>query len=203
MNEKSLVKKVGQLFEGADYPGLEKIYVHTNLATKKFHELWQEWWEGKFPAKLEVDMIFVFREQGKVFLPALEVKYFRDTSPRDFREGVQQALSFGLFGFDSLLLWHIFPGDMPREEVESISKPCKELVEGFKLPMVYFATRITEKGSFEFSAPWQWYSSMDVGPYKMVDEIKNSCMKMRNPLLKEDEVIKRRNVLKVLLKIPI
>jgi len=205
MNEKELVQKLKSLFENARYNELVKIFTLTNLATKRFHELWQEWWKSKFLPKLEVDMIFVFREFQKqeVFILAIEIKYFKDSSTRDFREGIQQALSYGIFGFDSMILWHIFPEEMSKEEIETIVKPCKEIVEGFRLPITYFATRIIKDSKFEMYSPWEWSSSVDVGPYQMIGYIKNESMKKKNPRPWEEEIQKRRKLLKVLLRIPI
>jgi len=204
MNERELVKKLKILFENAGYNELVKVFALTNLATKRFHELWQEWWKTKFLPKLEVDMILVFREsQKEVFMPAIEIKYFKDSSARDFREGIQQALSFGIFGFDSLILWHIFPEEASKEEIETIVKPCKEVVDGFRLPITYFATRLTKDNKFELYAPWKWLSSVDVNPYQMIGYIKNESMKKKNLRLWEEEIQKRRKLLKVLLKIPI
>jgi hypothetical protein len=204
MNEKELVRNLKNIFEDAKYSELIKIYVHTNLATKKFHELWKEWWKGGITPKLEVDMILIFRESQKqdVFMPAIEIKYFKDTSIRDFREGLQQALSFSLFGFDSLVLWHIFPEQTEKTDIDSIVKPMKELISSLNLPLVYFATRIKEN-KFEFSAPWEWGSSIDVLPYQFLWYLKKECEKTRNPLFYNDEIQKRRKMLKVLFKIPI
>lgn len=203
MNEKELVRNLKSLFEDAKYPRLSKIYIHTNLATRKFHELWEEWWKSSAPPKLEVDMIFVFMkiQNQDVLIPAVEVKYFKDV--RDFREGIQQTLSFGLFGFDSLVLWHIFPEEMNKEEAKSIVKPCKEIIDGFGLPIVYFATCITKDNKFELFAPWEWGSSIDINAYQMIGHLKDETMKKTNPLISDDEVQKRRRLLKVLLKIPI
>ena len=205
MNEKELVQKLKSLFENARYNELVKIFTLTNLATKRFHELWQEWWKSKFLPKLEVDMIFVFREFQKqeVFILAIEIKYFKDSSTRDFREGIQQALSYGIFGFDSMILWHIFPEEMSKEEIETIVKPCKEIVEGFRLPITYFATRIIKDSKFEMYSPWEWSSSVDISTYQMIGYIKNESMKKKNPRLWEEEIQKRRKLLKVLLRIPI
>ena len=204
MNEKELVKNLKDMFEDAKYSELSKIYVHTNLATRKFHELWKEWWKGSIPLKLEVDMILIFIESQKqnVFMPAIEVKYFKETSRRDFREGLQQALSFSLFGFDSLVLWHIFPDQTEKTDIDGIVKPIKELIDFLNLPLVYFATRIKEN-KFEFLAPWEWGSSVDVLPYQFLGYLKNECKKKLNPMVDNEEVQKRRKILKVLLKIPI
>ncbi|OQX86741.1 MAG: hypothetical protein B6D55_05320 [Candidatus Omnitrophica bacterium 4484_70.2] len=206
MNEKELVQELKSLFENAGYNELFKVFALTNLATKRFHELWQEWWKTKFLPKLEVDMILVFREFQKqeVFMSAIEIKYFKDFSARDFREGIQQALSFGIFGFDSLILWHIFPEGASKEEIETIVKPCKDIVDGFRLPITYFATQLTkDNNKFELYAPWEWLSSVDINPYQMIGYIKNESTKKKNPRLIEEEVQRRRKLLKVLLKIPI
>jgi len=205
MNEKELVQNLKSLFENAGYNELVKMFALTNLATKRFHELWQEWWKTKFLPKLEVDMILVFREFQKqeVFIPAIEIKYFKDSSTRDFREGIQQALSFGIFGFDSLILWHIFPEELSKEEIKTIVKPCKEIVDGFRLPITYFATRLTKDNRFELYSPWEWSSSVDVNSYQMISYLKNESVKKKNPRFWEEEIQRRRKLLKVLLRIPI
>ena len=40
LKEKQVVKKIKELFLDTDHPALRKMFIHTNLATRKFHEIW-------------------------------------------------------------------------------------------------------------------------------------------------------------------
>jgi hypothetical protein len=182
--------------------GLKKVFIHVNLATKGFKEIWKQWWEGEVPPRMEVDIIPVFENEQKLLIPAIEVKYFK-SGERKFCEGLQRSLSFGLFGFDSLVLWHIFSEEMKNKEVEGLVGPTRELIEGFRLPVVYFATKLIGKEMFEFFAPVKLYSSKPEGAHYFLTWLSNCCNEVRNPLLEKEEVEKRKKLLKVLLKIPL
>lgn len=203
--EKQVVKKLNSLFLETKPSSLRKMFAHTNLATRGFHQLWTDWWKEAIPPRLEVDMILVFDDPAKidkVFTVGIEVKFFKGET-RNFYDGLQQALSFGLFGFDSLVLWHIFPPESKNKEIDEYVKPVKEMMEGFPLPIVYLATKLTEDGKFEFFAPWEFYSSSKVDATYLLNSIRDLYSKKRNPLLDKKEVEKRKEILKVLLKIPI
>jgi hypothetical protein len=116
---------------------------------------------------------------------------------------LQQVLSFGLFGFDSLVLWHIFSDNLENKTIETYVKPLKEIIEGFELPVVYIATKLTEDLKFEFFAPWELYSSLIVDAEYFLQSLMNLCEEEKNPLLKKGETEKRRRCLKIILKIPI
>lgn len=205
LSEKEVVKKLKNLsLEGKPH-GLKKMFIHTNLATRRFHEIWSDWWKTAIPPRLEVDMIPVFeeiKELDKVFMVGIEVEFFKDKT-KSFYDGLQQVVAFGLFGFDSLVLWHIFAAKLENKDIEEYTKPVKEIIEGFKLPVVYLATKLTEDFKFEFFAPWDLYSSskMDIG--YVFSSMRNLCNERRNPLLNKAEVEKRKRMLKVILKIPV
>lgn len=205
LKEKQVVKKIRDLFLDADRPALRKMFIHTNLATRKFHEVWSDWWTTGIPPRLEVDMIMVFEEESdssKVFISGVEVKYFR-SKKNNFYEGLQQILAFGLFGFDSLILWHIFSENMENKDIEEYVKPVKEIVEGFDLPIVYIATKLTKDMKFEFFYPLELYSSAKVDANHLLRSLRNQSLKTRNPLLREDEIEKRKKTMKLILKIPV
>ncbi len=137
-NEKELVRSLKKHFEEKRLPILKKTFVHTNLSTKGFQDIWSDWWETQPPPRLEVDMILAFEDVDdpkKVFLVGVETKFFQDRK-RDFYEGLQQVLSFGLFGFDSLVLWHIFSEEVDNSIIEDCVKSVREIIDGFGLPVV-------------------------------------------------------------------
>jgi len=138
-NERELVKRLKTLFEEKRSTSLKKIFIHTNLATKKFRDIWREWWRSEIPPGLEVDMISVFEDTtgiDKVLIAGVEIEFFKDKT-KSFCDGLQQILSFGLFGFDSLVLWHIFSERMENKNIEECVRSTEEIIKGFNLPIVY------------------------------------------------------------------
>ena len=190
---------------------LKRVYSHVNLATKDFQGIWSGWWEDETPPKLEVDMIFVFEDIKKVYDDALivatEIKFFRDIARRNFFEGLQQALAFSLFGFDGLALWHIFSEEIDDKIVESYAKATNDIVTGFELPIFYLAAKISNQSKFISFAPSQT-GIQDIDYYVLW--MRNFCRDKRNCLSfkdiplgpKSEDIKKRRNTLKVMLKIP-
>lgn len=206
MDERGIVRRLGELFsrEKGTY-GLKKVITHTNLATKKFVEIWYEWWKGEVPPKVEVDMILVFESRSRdpePILAGIEVEYFKGKTKR-FYDGLQQAIAFSLFGFDSTVLWHVFPEYMEDRMVERYVRPMNELIEGLKLPLVYIATKIVGSEKFEFFAPLKLYSSKPVDVKYLISYLRNLCEGAMNPLITEDDVVRRRNIMKALLSIPV
>ena len=202
--EVQVVKMLRDTFKEKKIPLLKKTFVHTNLSTKKFQDIWRVWWKTEPPPKLEVDMTLVFEDEDpmNVFIVGVEAKFITSKS-RKFYEGLQQILSFGLYGFDSLVLWHIFPEEMDNNMIDGFVKSVQEIIQGFELPVVYFATKLTEECTFEFFSPQELYSSTRVDAEILLRHMKNFCDKKRNPLLDKDEVEKRRRMLKTVLRIPI
>ena len=198
VTEKMLLDILKDLFERKRTSNLRKVLAKVNLSTKRFQEIWEDWWEGETPPKEEVDLILVFQELDKPFLVGIEVEYFRGR--RSPYSGLEQVLSYGLFGFDSLVLWHVFAPSLENKFIERYVKPVRELVEGFNLPVVYIATKFFEDGNFEYFHPFSTsfkYSAID-----LLSNLKRSCINKTNPLLYNDEVRKRKDVLKVILNIP-
>ena len=202
LKEKALVRHLKELFEREPPTFLKKIYAHVNLSTKKFREIWSQWWQGEAPPRLEVDMVPLFELREDVLLCGVEVEFFRNES-KNFTDGLQQAISFGLFGFDSLVLWHIFSETMKNSEIDGYARPMREIVEGLDLPIVYFATKLSENNRFEFFAPSNYYSSTMVEPSFLLKRMKDECEKKKNPLLKNQRVLNARKTLKIILKIPV
>lgn len=202
--EKKVVEMLENTFQGKKIPLLKKTFIHTNLATKKFHDIWRVWWETEPPPRLEVDMILVFEDINpmNVFIVGVETKLFT-SKKRNFYEGLQQVLSFGLFGFDSLVLWHLFSGEVDNAIIDGYVKPVREVVQGFELPVVYFATKLMEGCTFEFFSPQELYSSTRVEVETLLAHMRAFCGKKRNPLLGREEIEKRRRMLKTILKIPV
>jgi len=198
VKEKELLNILRDLLESKKTSNLRKIFAKTNLSTKEFQEIWKDWWEGETPPREEVDLILVFRGFDEPFLVGIEVEYFR--TKRSPYSGLEQVLSYGLFGFDSLVLWHVFAPSLEDKFVERYVKPVRELVEGFNLPIVYIATKIFENGTFEYFYPFS--TSFKYSATDLLSNLEKSCINRKNPLLLNDEVQRRRNVLKVLLKIP-
>ena len=201
-SERQLVRYLEELFKKDKPSFLRKIFIHTNLSTKRFRQVWSEWWQGEAPPRLEVDMVPVFEDGEKILIPGIEVEYFKDKS-KNFTDGLQQVVSFGPFGFDSLVLWHIFSEKMDNLDIEGYTRSMKEMVEGFNLPIVYFATKMVGEGRFEFFAPWKLYSSAGIEPGHLLRLLRDDCEKKRNPLLGKENVEKARKMLKLMLKIPV
>jgi len=150
-------------------------------------------------------MIPVFEDIGKlheILIAGVEVEFFKGKT-KSFCDGLQQVLSFGLFGFDSLVLWHIFSEKVENKNIEEYVRSTKEIIEGFNLPIVYFATKLIGIDRFEFFAPWEFYSSKSVEADYLLLSLRNCCNKRRNPLLDKGEIERRKKMLKVILNIPV
>ncbi|OQX85276.1 MAG: hypothetical protein B6D55_07635 [Candidatus Omnitrophica bacterium 4484_70.2] len=201
MNEKELVKEIKRVADEREINFVKRIFTHFNLGTSKFEELWKDWWEKETPPRLEVDMIFVFADSVDIIVPGIEVKYFREKEK--FYYGIEQTMAYSLFGFDSIVLWHIFDESMENQVIEGYVKAMAEIIKGFDLPFVYFATKMHEDMKFEFFFPRQFYSSQKLDIVSVLERMKEKCKKARNPLLENDEVRKRKRVLKTILRIPV
>ena len=150
---------------------------------------------------MEVDMIFVFADSDGIIMPGIEVKYFREKEK--FYYGIEQTMAYSLFGFDSIVLWHIFDESMENQVIEGYVKAMGEIMKGFDLPFVYFATKMHEDMKFEFFHPSKFYSSQKLDIVSVLERMKEMCKEERNPLLENDEVKKRKRVLKTILRIPV
>jgi len=211
-NERQFVDSVYSAFQGYDSPKV--VYKRVNLATKGFEDVWRVWWSGELPPKLEVDLVLAFedinREIDEALLVGVEVKYFkfdkRGRITSNFYEGLQQALAYTLFGFDGISLWHAFHSDLPDETVRSYSQAMKRLIDEFKLPVFYLATRLAAQGdmiTLQYFAPT--YRDEAVGLDHVAQWLKHYFMdkERRNPMRQDREVQRRRSSIKALLQIPV
>lgn len=212
-DEKTLVKKIYEKLNSDRPYGLKKLYKFANLANKDFEGIWSVWYEGQTPPKLEADIILAFGDSQKVIddglIIGVEVKYFKDF--RGFYEGLGQILSYSVFGFDGLSLWHLFPKENDDSKIQNFANATKEVIEGFNLPIFYFCGRIIDEEGLKFRS----FAPLDgvEGDIKyFVEWMRNSIndRSNRNVLLFKDkplgffseEIRRRRKTLKVILKIP-
>lgn len=194
MNEKELVKEIKRVADEREINFVKRIFTHFNLGTSKFEELWKDWWEKETPPRLEVD-------SDGIIVPGVEVKYFREKEK--FYYGIEQTMAYSLFGFDSIVLWHIFDESMESHIIEGYVKAMAEIMKGFDLPFVYFATKMHEDMKFEFFHPSKFYSSQKLDIVSVLERLREVCKEARSPLLENDEVRKRKRVLKTILRIPV
>jgi hypothetical protein len=212
-SEKQFVDSVYSTFQG--YDSLKVVYSRVNLATKGFEDVWRVWWSGKLPPKLEIDLVLAFEditcEIDEALLVGVEVKYFKfDKRGRitwNFYEGLQQALAYTLFGFDGISLWHAFHSDLPDETVRSYSRAMKRLIDEFKLPVFYLATRVIPQGNgirLEFFAPASLLEPMGLDYIvRWMKDYFTRDREKRNPMRQDREVRRRRSSIKALLQIPV
>jgi hypothetical protein len=141
-------------------------------------------------------------------LVGIEVKYFkldrRGRITSNFYEGLQQALAYTLFGFDGVSLWHVFHSDLSDETVHSYSQAMKRLIDEFKLPVFYLATRLVPQGDeirLECFAPALLLEPR--GLDYLVRWMKKyfTDKENRNPM--RQDLRQRRSTIKTLLRIPV
>jgi len=220
MNERRVVTNVDGLLKEAkernQISGLKFHRRYTNLATKAFDDVWSRWWAGTPPPRLEVDLILVFEDHLKLvddaLILAIEVEYFSQKGSKNFFEGLQQAQAFAIFGFDGLVLWHLFEAGMKKEEIGSSVQATKEILDGFSLPIVYFACQISKNSKLKCYVPGTYSEEGEDVSY-LLSWMRNLCLQNRNPMLFPDklpahrrelsnEVRRRRRVIKTVLGIP-
>lgn len=136
---------------------------------------------------------------------AVELKYFasegREAKKRwrqAFRE-IGQPLRNLIFGFDAVVLWHIFAEQISNESAKRFGGICDEVISGLELPMVYLATRM-RSGTFTLYRPWEFTEDSDVN--YIASSLRNLSGERRNPLLGKPEVVQRREAVKMALNIP-
>jgi len=181
---------------------LKKLEKFVNLANKDFEGIWSGWYKGETPPKLEVDLIFVFEDLNEVIDDALiigtEVKYFRDLKSRNFYEGLGQALSYSVFGFDGLSLWHLFSREVEDNKIKNFATATKEIIEKFNLPFFYICGKIIEEEELKIKYFNTGFYEIELK--SIADWMLNTIREKRNPLLFENkfslpnfEEIKQRN----------
>jgi hypothetical protein len=161
------------------------------------------------PPRTEVDIILVFEDplevSDKALLGCIEIEYFsiKDIRRKNFYEGLQQALTFSIFGFDGLSLWHIFSPEIKDDFIYLYANTVEEVISGFKLPIFYLATKVSDEKELRMKCfkPFQ----LEEKSIEYFIDLLNSHWMERgniNPLLKEEKVKNRRKILKTALKVP-
>ena len=212
-DEIELIKKICANLEQDKHYNLKKIEKFFNLANKSFEDIWVGWYRGGAPPKLEVDIITVFEDISEkiddALIIATEVKFFKDLNRR-FYEGLGQVLSYSIFGFDGLSLWHLFDKNIEDNKIQSFSKATVEILSGFNLPVFYLCGRVLdeEKLIIKSFAPSNMEEDVKyfVGwmrKYVGDDNIRNILLFENKPLGPyAEEIQRRRKTLKVTLRIP-
>lgn len=164
------------------------------------------------------DLILAFdnyrRVPDDVFLLAIETKYFpKDAAHskkhwrQSFRE-IGQSLRDLLYGFDAVVLWHLFSEETSDGNVLPYAEMCDEVITKLKLPMIYFATQITRENKFKFFKPWAWGNSLPLSDVNYLAEclihinLDQSYGAKLNPLLQDEKAIRMRRAIKSVLRIP-
>ncbi|MCD6513823.1 MAG: hypothetical protein J7L07_02760 [Candidatus Odinarchaeota archaeon] len=122
-NEKDLVNIIYKKLNRSSLFDLKSCISLLIWQKKEFENIWSGWYEGIMPPKLEVDLILAFKDLLSVIDDALiigvEVKYFKDFKGKGFYEGLGQVLSYSIFGFDGLSLWHLFSKDLDEKKFKT------------------------------------------------------------------------------------
>lgn len=182
-----------------------------NLANKDFEGIYFDWYRGQTPKPLQVDIVLAFQEDervhGDAVIVGVEVKYFRYFENRGFYEGLGQILSYSIFGFDGLSLWHLFSKELEDGDIQRFGSATKEVVERLGLPIFYLCGKIVDEEELKINIFEPIYlegkvSSLSELTYNNICKV-ISGRSLRNPLLFSDTIIKRRKTLKAMLKIPV
>lgn len=211
-DERELIKKICANLDQDKPYSLKRIEKPFNIANKGFEDVWKGWYGGEAPPKLEVDIITVFEDIRKkiddALIIATDVKFFKDFKNRGFYEGIGQILSYSIFGFDGLSLWHLFDKNMEDNKIQNFSNATEEILRGFNLPVFYLCGRVVdeEKLIVKSFAP----SNIEEDVKYFVGWMHNYVGENRNVLLFEskplgpyaEEIQRRRKTLKVTLQIP-
>lgn len=216
--ESKIITKLFALLKSSNK--FKKVFKGESINTKVIGEV-LGWNRGTAPWALTVpDLILASdnyqKEPDDVFLLAIETKYFpRDASSskkrwrQSFRE-IGQPLRDLLYGFDAVVLWHLFSEIVNDQDIEKYTSMCIEVVEKLKLPVVYFATKLTEQDQFAFFQPWQSQKMLPLPDGSYVAECLRNINTERNrsyhakmnPLLQDEKVIRMRKAVKSVLRIP-
>ena len=210
--EPDITDKLLGLFRKTDV--VKKVSKGESLPKSAFKDV-LEWYKSIAPAiSVTPDLILVFeknlKEPEEALLVAVECKYFlsekKERLRRAFRE-VGQPLRNLIFGYDLVILWHLFAEEINGPAVKNFVKICNEVIEGLNLPMVYFATKILYDEKFRVYSPCDFADYIN-NTYKYINveyiarSIRDAFEERYNPLLTQSEVMHRRKAIKTALNIP-
>ena len=210
--EANMTEKLLHLLTGVDR--IKKVIKGESLPKSAFKEV-LGWYGSDVPAIFVTpDLILVLenptKQPDEVVLVAIELKYFSSdiaTDKKDWRKAfreVGQPLRSLIFGFDLVILWHVFGQGVKDESIEKYAALCKEVIIGLQLPMVYFSTKISEQ-SFKVYSPWTWSDPQDIN--RLTSDIVRHLIVdvkevQRNPILRTQNVLQRRKALRTALNVP-
>lgn len=209
LNELQIIDRIKKLINTAKTSSLKKIDKGAVLKGGRFRETIEKYYGQKLLWPLvETDLILVFEDYKEVIdrnlIIAIEIKYFKPKVDANLNKYLRQAYrEFGqplrnlIYGFDSIVLWHIFHEKIEDEKTKTYTNTINETIKKLNLPMLYFATKFSEN-KFKFYQPWEIdYQNTEY----VVRSFRSSCANKRNPLPKE-EIEKYRNAIKVAIGIP-
>lgn len=207
--ERKLRDLVKELINDQVTISLRSVYTEGNIDRGAYEKALKEYFDIEPPKILAIpDLIFVFEEPSKddFQIVAVELKYFKFAEKeernkkfrRAFRE-IGQPLRYYIFGYDAVVLWHVFQNEFDDNEILPYSKLVEEVIEKLKLPIEYFPTKILSDNMFRV---YKLYSPLDYLLESLLIWIRNVSKDIQNPMSGDDQVYKRRRALKIALKIP-
>ncbi len=209
LKEAKITNKLKNLIDATKMTSFKKIDKGAILKGSRFRETIEKYYREKLLWPLiETDLILIFEDYREIIdknlIIAIEVKYFPPKKEIDLDKQLRQAYrEFGqplrnlIYGFDSIMLWHIFHEKVEDEKIKSYTNTVNKTINKLCLPMLYFATKLLDD-KFKFYQPWNIdYNNIEY----VLNYIKNSCAEKRNPLTTE-EIEKYRNAIKVTVGIP-
>jgi hypothetical protein len=211
--EVNIIDELLHLFKETNL--VKKIIKGESLPKSAFKEFLK--WYQSIPPTIHVtpDLILAFEnyseKSDEAFLVALECKYFpsetdekkrRKRFRKTFRE-VGQPLRNLILGYDLVILWHLFAEELDDTGIKDFVGVCNEVIQGLELPILYFATKISNK-KFRLYSPWDLSNYQDI--IYITRSIKNFLMetkeKGRNLFFNNSKVKERRRAIKTALNIP-
>lgn len=209
LKETKITNKLKNLIDATKMTSFKKIDKGAILKGSRFRETIEKYYREKLLCPLiETDLILIFEDYREIIdknlIIAIEVKYFPPKKEIDLDKQLRQAYrEFGqplrnlIYGFDSIVLWHIFHEKVEDEKIKSYTNTVNKTINKLCLPMPYFATKLLDD-KFKFYQPWNIdYNNIEY----VLNYINNSCAEKRNPLTIE-EIEKYRNAIKVTVGIP-
>ena len=184
---------------------IKRVVKGENLKRAGFKEA-LNWLQSETPWISITPDLMLFYEDYSVrtdepIIVAIETKYLKTETKGKWREvfrQIGQPLRNLIFGFNSVVLWHLFAAGIDDEKIKKFTDICEEVITKLNLPIVYLATKITND-ELRIYKPWDIKSqNIDY----IASSIKEMCSKKINPLLYDQEVIKRRRAIKTALNIP-
>lgn len=205
--ESHITKVIYERISRLSLSSLKKVSKGKGVTKAEFKNTMTKWYGQGLPWPLvEPDLILVFEDLKKVvddvMIIAIETKYFEQTQDlhkrlrQSFRE-VGQPLRNLIFGFDSVVLWHIFSPGIEEQIIKSYTNIVGEVIDRLKLPSVYIATTLLD-------SELRIYKPFDIQKYdlqSLVMWLHNLCDDKRNFAM-DGPVEIRRKSLKVALQIP-